>query len=577
MAQAIGILKFFDTAIPQCTSVSPNAATGKDFAVVLRENAIRKDKAMVEGITSVTNKIKDESVPNKISALHDVDSLNDSGQAGAAAGKNLPDPKSEISELVTVDLQRQKNKPTGNRVTVNLETQGKRPSVVLPSKIVDSPPPNENREVLLSPTLNIGIVLRKLAKHAEGERPTTETKEAVPTQAETPSEGFRRESEFGKIRSAETVNLGPQARGPKTIAKTEQSNQSHTEIRKSTSNLKATTTVDDLASCAVAMATDILQICVPEDTPTAQTTKLYPGPNEEASISLLATKLTLSTANSLSVDKTRVEPSSEREPEARVLENPSTVFALGPNLSTHAAELVVTPGIQTVAEPGLDPSLALTMTHRIMAGSGDLPSLTSKIPFNHNIVDEAMLGQPANSGYLTAGNGSQYSLLSATPTAVEVGISSGGLGWIKIRAELTGSGDISASLIGTSSVALVKLENDLPKLISYLQAEKIQLSGLAVHVASPIIVLASLTELSSARQISQLSDGLSSFNGSSNNNGSANDRQQPSQLEEEQAINPEASLPYPLQPLSITMHDMPRRTETNISLGTIGHWLNVRA
>ncbi len=77
--------------------------------------------------------------------------------------------------------------------------------------------------------------------------------------------------------------------------------------------------------------------------------------------------------------------------------------------------------------------------------------------------------------------GLPHTILSATPTALEVGVPSGTHGWLKIRAELNGAGGVNASLTGTSSASAASLRSDLPALSSYLEAEKIQVGGVAVH------------------------------------------------------------------------------------------------
>jgi hypothetical protein len=72
-------------------------------------------------------------------------------------------------------------------------------------------------------------------------------------------------------------------------------------------------------------------------------------------------------------------------------------------------------------------------------------------------------------------------VLTAIPTALEVGIQSGTHGWLKVRAEMVDGGVVNASVSAVSSAGQEMLHRELPALTSYLQEEKVVVNALVVH------------------------------------------------------------------------------------------------
>lgn len=70
--------------------------------------------------------------------------------------------------------------------------------------------------------------------------------------------------------------------------------------------------------------------------------------------------------------------------------------------------------------------------------------------------------------------------LVVTPTVLEVGIPNGTQGWLKVRAELAGSG-VNASVSAASSAGQEMLHRELPALSAYLQQEKVAVNSVVVH------------------------------------------------------------------------------------------------
>ena len=77
-----------------------------------------------------------------------------------------------------------------------------------------------------------------------------------------------------------------------------------------------------------------------------------------------------------------------------------------------------------------------------------------------------------------------HSMVSATPTSLEVGIANGSHGWLKIRAELTDGGAVNASVSAASSAGQEMLHRELPSLTAYLQSERLGVNTVVVHAAA---------------------------------------------------------------------------------------------
>ncbi len=75
-------------------------------------------------------------------------------------------------------------------------------------------------------------------------------------------------------------------------------------------------------------------------------------------------------------------------------------------------------------------------------------------------------------------------VLTAIPTALEVGIQSGTHGWLKVRAEIADGGVVNASVSAVSTAGQEMLRRELPALTSYLQEEKVVVNALVVHSAA---------------------------------------------------------------------------------------------
>jgi hypothetical protein len=75
---------------------------------------------------------------------------------------------------------------------------------------------------------------------------------------------------------------------------------------------------------------------------------------------------------------------------------------------------------------------------------------------------------------------SGHQVLASSPTQLDVGVFDGTHGWLRIRAELSNGGTVSASLTA-SATAYGPLRAALPEMANYLQAEAVSVDKIAVH------------------------------------------------------------------------------------------------
>ncbi|WP_158791924.1 hypothetical protein [Granulicella sp. L60] len=69
----------------------------------------------------------------------------------------------------------------------------------------------------------------------------------------------------------------------------------------------------------------------------------------------------------------------------------------------------------------------------------------------------------------------------ATPTALEIGVQNGTHGWLKVRAEMTDSGVVNASVSTATAAGQEMLHRELPALTAYLHQEKVAVNMVVVN------------------------------------------------------------------------------------------------
>jgi hypothetical protein len=115
---------------------------------------------------------------------------------------------------------------------------------------------------------------------------------------------------------------------------------------------------------------------------------------------------------------------------------------------------------------------------------GDLSAIKSPVGVAtaHPPGNLSGLKEQGESGGVTQPTEATPRVLTATPTALEVGIQNGTHGWLRVRAEMADGGGVSASVSAASSAGQEMLHRELPALTAYLQQEKVAVSAVVVHV-----------------------------------------------------------------------------------------------
>jgi hypothetical protein len=126
--------------------------------------------------------------------------------------------------------------------------------------------------------------------------------------------------------------------------------------------------------------------------------------------------------------------------------------------------------------PTLQAGLQMSSTGAIIAPQTLAP--------NHGATLSPLAATPTTATATTEGgalNGHQ--ILAAAPSQLDVGVFDSTHGWLRIRAELGAGGDVSASLTA-SATAHGALRAAVPEMSSYLAAESVSVSKIAVHRAA---------------------------------------------------------------------------------------------
>lgn len=98
---------------------------------------------------------------------------------------------------------------------------------------------------------------------------------------------------------------------------------------------------------------------------------------------------------------------------------------------------------------------------------------------------QAGAGTLVGSGTLDGGGpiDATHKTLTASPTTLEVGVPNGTHGWLKIRAEMTGTSGVNASLSTASTSGQEMLHRELPSLTAYLESERVAVNTVVIQPA----------------------------------------------------------------------------------------------
>ena len=147
-------------------------------------------------------------------------------------------------------------------------------------------------------------------------------------------------------------------------------------------------------------------------------------------------------------------------------------------------------------EPGLGAAIPHTISDNAGYGSGIVspdaaafgPSVMKLAPDRTTSHPTGLPSElvPQSSSIGMGGSSDEVPrMLTATPTALEVGVQSGVHGWLRVRAEMTDGGVVNASVSATSTMGQQMLHSELPALTAFLQTEKVAVHTIAVHPTAP--------------------------------------------------------------------------------------------
>ena len=129
---------------------------------------------------------------------------------------------------------------------------------------------------------------------------------------------------------------------------------------------------------------------------------------------------------------------------------------------------------------GASALVSVPAIHTEVSGREIDPRLHSGEPATHTTGLQAGI-EELNAGGVSASIHFAPKMMTATPTALEVGVQSETHGWLKVRAELTEGGAVNASVSATSSASQASLHAELPGLTAYLQEEKVAVNAIVIH------------------------------------------------------------------------------------------------
>jgi hypothetical protein len=125
----------------------------------------------------------------------------------------------------------------------------------------------------------------------------------------------------------------------------------------------------------------------------------------------------------------------------------------------------------------------------IMAGNTSGELTAAKLPVGDagaRTAGMAVLSGEQNQPGVVASMNEAPRMLTATPTALEVGIQNGTHGWLSVRAEMADGGVVNASVSATSAAGQEMLHRELPALTAYLQEEKVAVNAIVVHTTPAV-------------------------------------------------------------------------------------------
>ncbi len=130
----------------------------------------------------------------------------------------------------------------------------------------------------------------------------------------------------------------------------------------------------------------------------------------------------------------------------------------------------------------------------------------------------ADVADAGSAAYAGGGFGAPHTLVS-TPQVLEVGMTGGAHGWLRVRAELGQAGEVTASLVASNAGSAQSLDKQLGAMSAYLKSESVGVTSLAVTApekGAGVDVSAGLSQgagSSAGQQQRQQQENAAIFNG----------------------------------------------------------------
>lgn len=136
----------------------------------------------------------------------------------------------------------------------------------------------------------------------------------------------------------------------------------------------------------------------------------------------------------------------------------------------------------SATDPGQTPSTAATFGPVSVVGGGLTHTISAALPTTAAVSHAVATVQAGPNSMDTSvpGETAPRTLL-ATPTSLEVGVSNGTHGWLKIRAEMADGGTVNTSLSPSSIAGQQMLHRELPSLAAYLKSEHVAVNAVVVQ------------------------------------------------------------------------------------------------
>jgi len=505
MAQPIGVSQFLDTGPSHSTYAGQDTAPGDSFAVVLDQTGGTRPEAnlSIAGVSTQTGNKPDFSSKNVTETEHApadgfAEVLSTAKQSvskltGIASAPEVP--RTSLDNITTAATVSKKDLALGSLVP---------PASKMP---VDVTGGTANTIIAPKPEPLEGKITDKVATSKEEPAQGATAGESQSGSATEKLLGVATPIASGDI-STKEIQAGSSAQKQHKAEEKKIPKESAAESISVKASVHATAGAPAAIAGNAIVSVDAISPAGVSDQPkTLTVTESKTEPDQIVIAS--SSSMSGSSGQSVSIDsnvpvgaknvKGGVEPPAEKSAGEKISQAAGATSAGATTSSgTDGTKTVTEACVPVVAKGMADFTTASTAAQTPVAlehatGPSPVMVLNAETVKSHPAASTDVSSATVASGETSMGSSTATALphttLGSSPTMLEVGVASGTLGWLKIRAELTAGGDVSASLAGGSHAVADKLRSELPALTSYLQEEHVQLSAIAIHstLQAPLI------------------------------------------------------------------------------------------